>query len=174
MKTTYPISSWRPWSWASRQSTLHSGCPCQTLKENTFQIMWLDNELIWDMCGIFDGEFVPKMNDALDYKTCISVQCTFTLRGCSLLECVLLHLTITKRTTSYKEMRKTSNKPEPLSNPSPNLVLALAISFLDVPKDMSGNSGNASITAFAIYSNIQNEDCNIWNIGFKQKCNKCK
>ena len=58
-------------------------------------------------------------------------------------------------------MRKTSNKPEPLSNPSPNLVLALAISFLDVPKDMSDNAGNASITAFAIYSNIQNEDCNI-------------
>ena len=59
-------------------------------------------------------------------------------------------------------MRKTSNKPEPLSNPSANLVLALgAIYFLDVPKDMSGNAGNASITAFAIYSNIQNEDCNI-------------
>ncbi len=45
------------------------------------------------------------------------------------------------------------HKPEPLSNDSANLVLSRAISFFDVPKDMSGNAGYASITAFAIYNN---------------------
>ena len=82
---------------------------------------------------------------ALDYKTCTCVD-----------------------STSYKEKRKTTNKPEPLSRASANLVLSSAISFLDVPKDMSGKAGNASITAFAIYTNIQNEACNLWNIVFEQ------
>lgn len=43
-------------------------------------------------------------------------------------------------------------KPEALSIESANFLLSQAISFLDVPKDIIGNAGKASITALAIYT----------------------
>ena len=43
--------------------------------------------------------------------------------------------------------------PESLSNARANFFLSNDISFFDVPKDMTGNAGYASITAFAICIN---------------------